>query len=340
MLIWISSLFSSDLLATTVRVNNTLATNKANKIYASLQEAHDDGTNVTNGDTLLVDGTNIVYAGLTSTKKLVIIGPGYLLTENPQSQANSLPAIVEGITFNPGSEGSILIGMTFSTNSSLHQPAIAADNIAIIRCYLTNGIRIISSINNLVILQNFLLRYGISVNSSLYSFGGVILKNNVLADDISIEQYPNAPRIFTAVEHNNFLGDVKVQTNSFRSNIIVNEDATVEVTSGGKDNNLVRTEQQLAQLPAANGNQVYNETALFVGPEGSDNSTDGQYRLKSNSPYLTAGYNGSEPGIFGGDEPYRLSGVPPIPTIYDIQGDVIGSRQDGLNITVKARVNQ
>jgi hypothetical protein len=322
--------------AATVRINNTLANDPARKIYAGLQAAHDDGTNVGAGDTLLVEGTPLEYEGLTCTKRLVIIGPGYLLTQNPQSQANSQSARVRAIDFNAGSEGSVIIGLTFSNNSSLYGPSIRVNNIAVMRCYLTNGIKINASISNLVVVQNYLEKYGIDVNSSLYSFGGVILRNNIIASPIAITQYTDAPRIFAAVEHNVFLGNVTVSANAFRNNIIAGKAATVAVTSGAIQNNLVSNNQ----LPPTDGNQTYNETALFAGLAGAGNSTDGQYQLKPDSPYRAAGLNGVEPGAFGGSEPYVLSGVPAIPTIYDLQGESVGSKQNGLNVTIKARTNQ
>jgi hypothetical protein len=331
----LAALVTTAAMATTVRVNNTLPTDKTRKIYASLQEAHDDDTNVMAGDTLLVEGTSKEYGKLTCTKKLAIIGPGYFLTENPQSQANSLSARVQDINFNTGSEGSVIIGLFFSSGQTYYYPAVGVDGIAIIRCYLTNGVRITSSISSLVILQNYIERYGVIVQQTYYSFGGVILNNNIIASDITIDQYPNYPRIFTTVENNVFLEDVKLSTNSFRSNIIVKKMATVNVTSGGVQNNLVSN----SQLPATNGNQTYNETALFVGLAGAGNSPDGQYKLKTDSPYKTAGFNGAEPGAFGGNEPYVLSGIPAIPTIYDLQGDAVGSKQNGLKITIKARTN-
>lgn len=319
--------------ANVFRINNTLVTDKTRKIYSSLQEAHDDGSNVGAGDTLLVEGTNIEYGTLTCTKRLVIIGTGYLLLQNGQNQANTLSSIVQIINFNTGSQGSIITGLLFSSRSTGYEPRISTDNIKIIRCYLTNGISITSSINNLAVIGNYL--QNLSINSTGYSVGGLILRNNIITSNISIEDYSTAPRRFTAVEHNIFLGNVRLTTNSFRSNIIVNRTATVDVTSGGIQNNLFSN----TQLPATNGNQMYDETALFVGLSGAANSPDGQYRLKTNSPYLTAGYNGAQPGIFGGNEPYVLSGIPAIPTIYDLQGDVIGSQQNGLNIIVKARTN-
>ena len=83
---------------------------------------------------------------------------------------------------------------------------------------------------------------------------------------------------------------------------------------------------------------MYNAGNLFVGATG--NSPDGQYKLKSASPYLTAGYNGTQPGVFGGTQAYVLSGLPPVPSIYEFTADAFGSKQNGLSINIKVKANQ
>ena len=93
-----------------------------------------------------------------------------------------------------------------------------------------------------------------------------------------------------------------------------------------------------AQLPATGGNQVYIAANLFVGATG--NSPDGQYKLKPTSPYLTSGYNNTQPGVFGGTQAYVLSGLPPIPSIYEFTADAFGSKQNGLPISIKVKANQ
>jgi len=323
--------------ATTFRVNNTLPPIATARLYNSLTTAQAAST--TPGDTLLVEGSGTTYLDFVCTKRLTIIGPGYLLTENPQNQANALPASVQVITFNAGSEGSAIIGLNFSPNYTGNVPNVAVNNISIIRCYLTNGISIGNSITNLLILQNYITGYGISVGYTGYSFSNVILKNNIINGPVYIDQYSSNPRIFSNVENNIFRGNVKISANSFLSNIIAIAAPTqpIQITASQVANNLMAT---AGQLPAATANQVVNIATLFVGLTAANGSTDGQYRLPTTSPYLTAGFGGTQPGIFGGTESYVLSGVPPIPTIYSLRGDAIGSRQNGLNITIGARTNR
>ena len=71
-----------------------------------------------------------------------------------------------------------------------------------------------------------------------------------------------------------------------------------------------------AKFPAGNGNQQNKAWATIFNLTGS---YDGKYSLKSGSPAIGAGTLGAgttDAGIFGGATPYRLSGIPPVPTIY------------------------
>src|SRR5450432_1529697 len=43
---------------------------------------------VNDGDTIHVEGSTVIYDAATVTKRLVVIGPGYFLTENPKTSEN------------------------------------------------------------------------------------------------------------------------------------------------------------------------------------------------------------------------------------------------------------
>jgi hypothetical protein len=126
---------------------------------------------------------------------------------------------------------------------------------------------------------------------------------------------------------------VTMTVQSFRNNIINNRNATVNITSNVIQNNLS------AQLSGIATNIDFDPNTLFVGLQDAGGSPDGQYRLKSNSPYLTAGYEGTEVGIFGGNDPYMLSGISGIPTIYDLHAESTTTRESGLRVSIKAKTN-
>ena len=81
-----------------------------------------------------------------------------------------------------------------------------------------------------------------------------------------------------------------------------------------------------------NGNQQninMGTVFLYTG------STDGQYQLKEGSPAIGAGAGGSDCGVFAGGNPYVLSGLPPIPAVYDFMVGGSGS-QYNVNMKVKS----
>jgi hypothetical protein len=58
-----------------------------------------------------VYGSPINYGHLSLSKALTIIGPGYYLNENPETQAYPATASANTITFNNFSSGSLLTGL-------------------------------------------------------------------------------------------------------------------------------------------------------------------------------------------------------------------------------------
>ena len=65
-------------------------------------------------------------------------------------------------------------------------------------------------------------------------------------------------------------------------------------------------------------------------------STDGQWQLASGSPAIGTGTNGTDIGMFGGDDPYVLSGLPQIPAIYKFLGSSVGSQSIDVEVKIKS----
>lgn len=78
-----------------------------------------------------------------------------------------------------------------------------------------------------------------------------------------------------------------------------------------------------------------DENNIFLGSD--NNSTDGQYQLKENSPAKNAGEDGVDLGAFGGPDPYVLSGVPSIPVIYQLNVSGFSNDEDKLPVSIKAK---
>ena len=74
------------------------------------------------------------------------------------------------------------------------------------------------------------------------------------------------------------------------------------------------------QYPNVNGNQQnVDMTTVF---EDYTTYIDNGYLLKAGSSAIGAGMLGVDCGAFGTNDPYVLSGMPPIPAIFDVEMDV------------------
>ncbi|MBA2498953.1 MAG: hypothetical protein H0V30_04440, partial [Chitinophagaceae bacterium] len=157
--------------------------------FTTLQAAHDGAAS---GDTIHLEGSATSYGGLTCTKKLFIVGPGYFLDEHPNTQALQQTAQVGAFTLNDGSSGTVIIGLDFRTSNI----SVFANDIVIRRNnfaspygntpdYVTGIIYLnypsntggSTGVSNIIITQN----YGLQINNSSYTATNILITNNYLA---------------------------------------------------------------------------------------------------------------------------------------------------------------
>jgi hypothetical protein len=84
-----------------------------------------------------------------------------------------------------------------------------------------------------------------------------------------------------------------------------------------------------------------NINAVFTGypVDISGETNDGKYKLKPGSPAIGAGIGGVDLGIFGGPNPYRLSGIPSIPAFYKLEASSINATTNPFTVTFSTRSN-
>jgi hypothetical protein len=271
---------------------------------------------VLNDDTLHIEGSSTAYGGFTLNKRLVIIGSGYFLSganSNPGLQANLNSSNFGGsvITFDSTGSGSTLMGLDnfyFGVGSSLGS---ATDNITLIRCNITT----VGSYNGYTANTKMA---GWKINKcyiSSVSFASFVLQNWEFTNNIITSTFDmsGTNNLNNLVRNNVFRSSINMYNGYFSNNTITATTfSTVNVTI--KNNISVGT-----NLPAGNGNLNSQPDAnIFQGLTA--NSFDGQWRLKAGSPAIAAGETISaitpDCGAFGTADPYVLSGIPAIPTIY------------------------
>lgn len=320
------------------RVNNTA---NSRPDFISLQAAVANAS-VVNDDTVYIEGSVTPYnSTFTMNKRLVVISTGYFLsgaTGNTGLQANPNTALEHSAIFLDSlASGSKFLGFA-QGGSGFFYINPGTDNVTLersqVQLYFSG-----SASSNFVRLSNW------TVNKCYITYWqwpvafyaeNLSLTNCILTGTNQIV----AGNIISALVRNNLFYNVPViYGNSYFTNNILVTNLTVDLSLSTVKNCIATGNL----LPAGSGNQnSVSQNNLIVGPTG--NSTDGQFQLKAGSPALGAGetVSGITPdcGPFGTSDPYRLSGIPPIPTIYSLTVPVsVPSSNTSMTITVSARSN-
>ena len=320
------------------RVNNTPGVN-AN--FTSVSAAL---TAASAGDTIYLEPSTTPYPAVTITKKVTIIGNGHfynhvpnggLNTQNAGLQANAISSEISSVQFYPGSEFSTIMGCMVFTGG-IH---VYASNITIKRNHVWGPIYInnyhptlgtYQALTGLDIRQN-VLENTIQPNQFSTSGGGaftnVSIQNNILfGSTISL------PVGIQGYIQNNFISNGNFSVYNFQIN------NNILVTGSFTPNNNVYFNNigSGTQFGNANNNQQnISTTALFTN---YSNTTETRYILNPTGPGIGAGFNGVDVGPFGGPDPYKLSGIPPVPTIYQLTAPST-TTTTSLPVTISTRSN-
>ncbi|WP_276480239.1 hypothetical protein [Paraflavitalea pollutisoli] len=291
-------------------------------------------------DTIYLESSALSYGGSPHlTKKLTIIGPGYHLDPsdggNAGLQVTTQDAYLSAtLQVDPSGTGSKIMGfvcasvylngtsnITFErmrVGSVIYFHTSESTNITFRKCYFN--------------ASGFLNEYsGGTVN-------GLTFENNIAAGYVSLTELKGSSNI---IRNNNFTsGSGSTFVNAYFVNNIISGNAATSLTNCTIKNNIFRYAQTLPGT--ATGNKVsQNMDDVFI----NTGSTDGKYKLKAGSPASGAGLsangvNNPDCGAFGATDPYVLSGIPNIPTIYSLTAPTsIPSGSATMNITFSTRNN-
>ncbi len=307
-------------------------------------------TAAASGDTILIFPNNSVSG--TINKKLYIFGPGYWLDPNstPKGNANQQAfagtATAGNVTFAAGSDGSVISGFN---DGAFY---IADSNITISRnreitVYLT-GLSTAGTTTNLQVLQNYRITISQYYNNSS-SCLNMNISNNFIssfsspAGNIYSGNISNNVWAYDATQTTNSLngggttmstgngielgaGAYVLQNNIFLSytNAAAGSNYNYYIFSNGGNSvfnyNLALQSQTPINWGVGTGNVITptaNAANVFTAfPLIGTTSADARYQLKAGSPALTVGAGSTAIGMFAGSYPYKLSGLPPIPSIY------------------------
>jgi hypothetical protein len=296
---------------------------------------------VVNGDTIHVEASSITYTGFTLKKRLVFIGTGYFLggaNANTGLQANVNAAVIASIYVDTLCSGSQFTGLTFNVSPNFQGASdngAGTDNLVFTRCninfFQTYGY---TNTNNTVTGFVFNKCYIQGLSLAVYRPQNCEFTNNIFSGSLDLS---NVLSLNNLVRNNVFRSSITMFNGYFSNNIITG--TTFTLTNVTIRNNISTG----TNLPVGSGNiNSATDAALFQGLTG--NSTDGQWRLKAGSPAFAAGETVSaitpDCGAFGTADPYVLSGIPPIPTIYSLTVPAsIATSATTMPITISTKSN-
>mgnify|MGYP001099436525 CR=1 FL=1 len=307
---------------------------------------------VNNGDTLHVEGSTVTYVFATITKKLVIIGTGYFLTDNPNTSNNVLETKLARIVFSAGSENSQLIGvdMVSAGNSFDRDVYIDVNGITVKRCRIEGQVVLGFPLSDVYILQNFFPNTVVSnaINTNGNSFftppTDLIFNNNICQKTFTWgTPLANPTTLWPILQCNNNVFDgpdnlanpnLAFSTSEFKNNILMPTNAKVNITAsaGNVSYNIGTLSTQFGT--ADNNLVIAGISAIFV----TSASPDGAYQVADASAADNSGSDGTDRGAFGGlavISRYTLSGLAAIPVVYEITSP--GATSTTLPVTIKAR---
>lgn len=323
------------------RVNNNAGVSAD---FTSLQSAIDAGA-VLNGDTLHIEPSATDYGGgISLTKQLTIIGAGYFLdpanSGNANLQYTTLESTVNYIDCNNGSNGSKFLGIRFTYALQFYLNSGPA-NITVEKCQLAAVLfGQTFTFSNVTFRKCFFKNLGGGLNQLFYIQGSPVLANFTFENCI-VEDMPLDFSILgtgTNIVRNNVFyysgGGINYNVNNaYFANNVINYANNFNFTGGTVvKNNFFSNAGQPLPGGAVNNQVGIAASSIFT----LTGSTDARFLLKAGSPAVAAGVTISsytpDCGAYGATDPYKLSGIPNIPSIYLLT--VPSSINQGSNMPV------
>jgi hypothetical protein len=304
-----------------------------------------------NDDTIHVEGSTVTYDIATITKRLVIIGTGYYLTDNPATNNNTLQSNIKRIIVNAANTQIIGLNVVNAGSSLDAIVYVNVNGVTVKRCRIEGYVRFETLLSDVYILQNFfpgtIVSNALSTNnSSLFVPPTDIVFNNNICQKTLTWGTPlaNPTTLWPIFQCNNNVFDgpdnlatptLAFSASEFRNNILMPTNAVVNIaaSSGVITYNIGTLSTQFG---TSNNNLVIPAiTSIFI----TSASNDGKYQVLAGSQANNSGSDGTDRGAFGSSavtSRYTLSGLAAIPVIYEITTTGVAT-PTGLPVTIKAR---
>lgn len=304
--------------ATILRVSNVSGSSAP---YTSIQAAHDDASV---GDTIMVDGSPNSYGRVEIRKRVVMIGPGYWLTENGIVDESAPQAIVESITITSNAQGTIIQGLQCHDNWT-NSIIIKATNCVVNRCYITGGNIQIDTNGAAAIHQNIFKNYGVDGHNRIdyeYNAVNVQVTNNIFID-AGISCLNNSYIAYNTIisGNKNILRFSGTFTSTIEHNIIPVQGVDYNNIHIVDDNEW--GENYVGTILDKKGEEVYST-----------------YKTDKDIRDAEVAMSEGKYGAFAGDSPYVISGIPAGPVIEDLVVPASVEKGSKMNVTIKVGIQK
>lgn len=322
-----------------------------------------------NGDTIYLEPSatpytvsgNYIYGGTNTI--VTIVGNGYNLDKNTGLQQDTMRSMIRSTGSNLIVRSSVkFIGIVFNSAISMSPQIDVAnnyypvDNVFFESCNFKNDVIYSTSfsyahnINSLHFTKNLCEGAVKIITSSPITATDFLFENNILFGNLETGSLvQNTGDVKQRIVRNNIIASAFNCSYAYLANNIFpnyNENVSgVTITSPVSNcflkNNIFRL-GRAENISSVEINNLYNidmTTVFRTDPV----SVDKVYQLAAGSPAIGAGIpNGStavDCGAFGGPNPYKLSGIPAIPTIYQLQVPLSANTLTDMLINLKSRSN-
>jgi hypothetical protein len=314
----------------------------SNPVFKEVDDAIQLGS-VQAHDTLYLEGSPNPYNGFTLTKSLVIVGAGYFLTENIHVSSDMQSSKI-GAYVDIQSDSTSILAIEYTPTSCLN---IAANNVSIERCRINGTVCIASHLptgyDNITIRANYFNSSGVTAPTSTAGLPNhIIINNNIFNGNLLI---PNTGVVLAQCNNNVFNPSItsgtaiNISTAEFLNNILKNGTVNVNINSSISTNIAYNISATPNGAFGTSNNNITDSPANVFVTAGSV-STDGDFQLKPAYATGNFGSDTTQRGAYGGAVPefrYTLSGLAPIPVIYNVYTSGAATSTQGLPVTIKAR---
>lgn len=301
--------------------------------YQELSAAYEVATS---GDTIYISpSARPYYLSVNIQKRIHLVGVGFDITESFGGTPTQTASFESIIKFSPGSEGSVIEGLDGGFIVYVEAPNITIKHNDLKQVNFTD------QGSGSVIIGNKIIASGVNAYSpaiSLSNAYNVLMANNIIIN-------PNISSVYGNTDHGISGGvDPLIYSNILKAD----GGYCLYATEGAQVVNNIFLSKEVNSC--GNCSFQYNATStMSFDGEGNISILDintvfvdwvhGNYHLSPTSPAKGTGQNGTDMGIYGGEEPYVDCGFPGIPSILQLEGDLFAAPGTGLNIKFRAKSN-